>query len=186
MMIQQDSEGRSVVMLRDRKRTSCALRGLFADREHSRPLVEPSDERSEMSVIQEAESDNDQASTHDSISVPEGPDLSMIPDVCPSSLSMPSTARSTHSEGDRSLSMNPSDPESEDFEPSADEDTQPQEGSQRESASDSGSEAHDDASVGNGTIETVENIELEERSSIRSSHESGETWQPSFSDYSWL
>ena len=148
--------------------------------------MEPSDEKSDMSVIQEAESDDDQASTHDSFSVPEGPDLSMIPDVCPSSLSMPSTARSTDSEEDRSLSMKPSGPESEDYEPNAEEDTQPQEGFQRESASNSGSGAHDDASVGNGTIETEEIIELEERSSIGSSHESGETWQPSFSDYSWL
>ena len=165
-------------MSRDRKQTSCVLWGPFADREYSLPMVEPSYEGSDGGMISEAESDDGQLSTCDSISVPEGPDFSMIPDICPSSLSMPSTACSTDSEDDGGLSMKP--------EPFAEEDTQPKEGPLRESRSDSESEAHDDASVGNGTITTEEDIKLEERSSIGSSHESGETWNPSFADCSWL
>ena len=137
-------------------------------------------------MTSESESDDGRHSTQDGISVPEGPDLSMIPDVCPSSLSMPSTARSTDSAEDCGLSTKPMCSESEDYKPNVGEDTQPKEGHQREATSDSESEAYDDAREGNGTIETEEDIELEERSSIGTSHGSGETWQPVFSDYSWL
>ena len=137
-------------------------------------------------MISEFESDDGLHSTQDGHSVPEGPDLSMIPDVCPSSLSMPSTACSTHSSEDYGLSTKSMRSESEDYKPDIEEDTQPKEGYQRQATPHSESEADDDAREGNGTIETEEDIELEDRSSIGTSHGSGETWQPSFSDYSWL
>lgn len=153
----------------------------------SPPLVELSSEGSDINTISGTESDDDDLpSTRDGINVPEGPDLSMIPDVCPSRLSMPSTAGSTDGEEDHGWSTKPTRPENEDYEPSAEENTQPKEESQKEATSDSKSEAHDDARVGNGTITTESFTDLEERSSIGTSHESGETWQPVFSDYSWL
>ena len=165
-MIQPNSEGHLHVISRDCKQTSCVLWAPFADREHSTPLAY---EDLDFNMILEAESEDSQPSTRNSGSVIEGPDLSMIPDVWPSSLSMPSTARS----------------EIEDYELNAEEDTQSKKRSQRKSRLDSESEVHDDARVGNGTIETEEYIKLEERSSIGTSHESGETWQPSFKGYSW-
>lgn len=153
-------------------------------------MVELSHAGPEISIIQEVQPDNNMPLKYGTISVPEGPDLSMIPDVCPSSLSMPSTAYSTDCEEDRGLSIKPTRSNSEIQEPNSEEDTQPKEGSQRESRSGSESKARDDARVGNGTIDTEQSIEqdieLEERPSIGTSHESGETWQPSFADYSWL
>ena len=148
--------------------------------------MELSGEGSDTSTTSETGSDDDLSSVRDVNSRPEGPDLSMIPDVCPSRLSMPSTAGSTDGEEDRGWSTKPTRSENEDYESNAEEDMQSKEESQRESTPDQESEAHDDAKVGNGTITTESFTDLEERSSIGTSHESGETWQPVFSDYSWL